>query len=432
MTKKLNLLFALALAVPAWAGDRATLEIFYATLGGSTWERSDNWLTASPLSDWHGVVAVDGRVVEIVLPDNGLNGYLPHDLSGLVKLAKLDLRWNEISGGIPQEFEAMSALQVLLLTGNRLTGQLPSAIGGLSALQGVELSYSALTGAIPAQLGNLSALEALGLHSNQLIGAIPPELSRASNLKRLVLNDNRLVGALPSEFARMRRLNHINIDGNPMSANELGGRLSNKRIDHQIDGAITGAHILDQTTHIVGDPEAEQFMRAVLRSLELYNGRVYFNATSLPPGVSATTVGALLVHGVNQELMNREEWVDSLLDFERALELYGRGGLQVPDGPITQTDLTTSTVSATSAASSYTPRGGSTLRSAERARISCRETKSGFNLNPSWEQRELVARTPCTTATFRTRLAMYISGSVSGPFFPHLGLYSSSARRVSC
>ena len=53
----------------------------------------------------------------------------------------------------------------------------------------------------------------------------------------------------------------------------------------------------------------------------------------------------------------------------------------------------------------------------------------GRSLMRKW--RELVAATPCTTGTFRTRLAMYIRGSVSGVLFPYPGLYASPARRVS-
>ena len=61
---------------------------------------------------------------------------------------------------------------------------------------------------------------------------------------------------------------------------------------------------------------------------------------------------------------------------------------------------------------------------------SAREVKKGNN--PSWNDYELVAATPCDSGTFRTRLAMYIRGSVSGLFYPYPGLYASLPRNLSC
>ena len=447
--------------------------------------------------DWYGVVAVDGRVVEIALPHNGLDGYLPHETSALTSLTRLDLRWNEISGGIPQEYGEMSALQTLLLTDNRLTGHLPRTLGDLSALQRLDLSYNAFTGTIPAELGKLSAMESLGLHNNRLTGEIPQELSGAYNLRRLVLNDNRLVGALPGGFARIRDLDHIHIVGNDIP-NAFDGGPSNKGLDFKDDNAITGAQVLDRTTQVIGDTETEEFMRAVLRSLELHSGLVHVNTSSLPPGVNANAVQAV-VDDFNRKLMEREEWVFSLLDFERAFELYGRGGLQVPDAEARGMDNESSTAAINGSKTStgrYSPQDRSPhTQSVASAQITCpvmqpnyphasghnpgfivgnghgncvydfgppqvlsyelwsylqekrgwwiftywaqvgtlgSAPKSGLNLNPSWKQRELVAATPCTTGTFRTRLAMYIRGSVSGVFVPHPGLYASPARRVSC
>ena len=56
------------------------------------------------------------------------------------------------------------------------------------------------------------------------------------------------------------------------------------------------------------------------------------------------------------------------------------------------------------------------------------------NLNPVWRQGETVARTPCSNGPgdFRTRLNLYITGSISGMFFPHPGTYLSNSVNVTC
>ena len=56
--------------------------------------------------------------------------------------------------------------------------------------------------------------------------------------------------------------------------------------------------------------------------------------------------------------------------------------------------------------------------------------KQGYSV--TFVQSDLVAVTPCDTGKFRTRLALYISGSVSGAFYPHPGLYASASTNLSC
>ena len=65
--------------VPASSdSDREALVALYDTTGGEQWANSENWLSDRPPGEWHGVITDDdGRVVQIVLPDNGLIGELP-------------------------------------------------------------------------------------------------------------------------------------------------------------------------------------------------------------------------------------------------------------------------------------------------------------------------------------------------------------------
>ena len=71
--------------------DREALVALYNATDGPNWTIDDNWLSDEPLGEWHGVetfaegsdVPRDwvGRVGEITLQANGLNGEIPVELA---------------------------------------------------------------------------------------------------------------------------------------------------------------------------------------------------------------------------------------------------------------------------------------------------------------------------------------------------------------
>ena len=72
--------------------DRAALVALYSATGGSNWVNRANWLSDQPLGEWYGVVTDDsGRVVELRLRNNNLNGQLPTAVGSIVELILLDL-----------------------------------------------------------------------------------------------------------------------------------------------------------------------------------------------------------------------------------------------------------------------------------------------------------------------------------------------------
>ena len=55
--------------------DRAALVALYEATGGARWALNTNWLSATPVGDWHGVTTdADGRVIRLELDDNNLWG----------------------------------------------------------------------------------------------------------------------------------------------------------------------------------------------------------------------------------------------------------------------------------------------------------------------------------------------------------------------
>ena len=120
----------------ASASDREALVALYNATDGSNWGDNSNWLSSEPLGNWYGVTVDDnGRVIEMTLWANKLNGTLPSALGNLSKLESLDLRWNELSGSIPAELGKLSSMEYLSLRNNSLSGAFPSELGNLNNLE---------------------------------------------------------------------------------------------------------------------------------------------------------------------------------------------------------------------------------------------------------------------------------------------------------
>ena len=147
--------------------DRAALVSLYNATDGANWRDNTNWLTSAPLADWYGVKTdSDGRVVEVSLWLNKLEGEIPSDLGSLTSLTRLNLVLNRLNGEIPSELGMLSNLEELTLLGNQLTGEIPSELGNLTNLQKLYLSVgNQFTGCIPSSLQDVAEndLSELGL-----------------------------------------------------------------------------------------------------------------------------------------------------------------------------------------------------------------------------------------------------------------------------
>ena len=115
--------------------DRDALVALYEATGGPSWIDSTNWLTDEPLARWHGVTMDGhGRVVELWLNENGLDGQLPPDIGLLARLEWLDFSSNDLAGPIPAELGFLGHLSYLDLSGNQLRGEIPAELGELGEL----------------------------------------------------------------------------------------------------------------------------------------------------------------------------------------------------------------------------------------------------------------------------------------------------------
>ena len=147
--------------------DRENLIALYNATNGPNWTNKTNWLSDAPLDEWHGIETNEaGRVVEIRLTQNNLQGTIP------IELDQLDM------------------LETLSFFVNRLSGTIPKELGSLENLGSLWLSENDLSGTIPPELGKLRNLWQLGLAGNRLTGSIPLEFSQLANITTLFLGQN--------------------------------------------------------------------------------------------------------------------------------------------------------------------------------------------------------------------------------------------------
>ena len=243
------------------ASDRTALIALYNAADGASWANNKNWLSNAPMGDWFGVTTnLIGRVTELTLSVNWLNGKIPQQLGNLPYLEKLSLGGNQLSGEIPPQLGNLSYLDHLSLGGNQLSGKIPPQLGSLSYLDFLSLSDNLLTGEIPPELGNLSYLELLTLSENKLSGKIPPELGKPTYLWSLSLNENQLSGEIPPELGNLPYLRDLRLNQNQLSGEippELGNiqyleglHLSQNRLSGQIPPELGNFLFLEYLTLI--------------------------------------------------------------------------------------------------------------------------------------------------------------------------------------
>ena len=130
------------------------LVALYNSTDGSNWNDATNWLNG-PVFTWVGVNVEDGRVRDIQLCGNNLNGTLPEEFFNLTALRSVELCDNNINGQILPSIGLMTELEHINFNGLQLTGELPAEIGTCTSLAGLHINNSDLSGALPVALCTL-------------------------------------------------------------------------------------------------------------------------------------------------------------------------------------------------------------------------------------------------------------------------------------
>ena len=225
--------------------DRAALIALYDATDGPNWTNRTNWLSDEPLEHWYGVTTDDdGRVTQLLLRENNLNGPIPAAVGNLTGLVRLDFQGNQLSGSIPGSLGNLANLERLSLSRNSLSGPIPPGLLNLTELKELYLHTNQLSGTIPSSLSNLAGLEILLLYGNRFTGTIPSSLGNLSDLVELNLSSNDLTGVIPPELGRLTKLTYLSLRSNGLTGpipSELGDMSSLRSLylyHNQLDGPI--------------------------------------------------------------------------------------------------------------------------------------------------------------------------------------------------
>ncbi len=270
--------------VARYHATRDALVALYQATDGANWTNNRNWLSDAPIGEWFGVTADDdGRVIELILSQNQLNGEIPAALGRLTDLEYMDLFGNQLQGEIPAELGSLSNLTVLRIWANQLRGSIPAELGNLASLNQLVLGINELSGEIPPELGNLTNLTHMDLTLNQLSGELPAELGNLTNLTWLVFWSNRLQGDIPAELGNLTNLTRLDLDHNRLSGAippELGNLVNLQQLYLRVNelsgeippelGTLTSLVLLGLSENrLTGEIPAELGNLANLRTLRL-------------------------------------------------------------------------------------------------------------------------------------------------------------------
>ncbi|KAL4386659.1 hypothetical protein GQ457_09G002600 [Hibiscus cannabinus] len=110
----------------------------------------------------------------------------------------LDLDNQGLNGFLPDDISKLHHLQNLNLSGNTIHGSIPSSLGTVNSLKFLDLSYNLLNGSIPESLGQLTELRILNLNGNSLSGRVPAALGgRLLNGASFNFTDNAGLCGIP-------------------------------------------------------------------------------------------------------------------------------------------------------------------------------------------------------------------------------------------
>jgi Leucine-rich repeat (LRR) protein len=198
----------------------ALIDLFAQT-SGSSWSNATNWnmINSTNCCDLplFGVGCdAAGRVSNISLPENNLNGTLPQSLGRITYLSSLCLSSNSLTGPWMMPVVTWANIRSIDLSGNLLTGVLPSMLAAASnSLIVLNVARNQFTGLIPSFLAPFQQLQVLDLSCNRFLGSIPSFVTSLRSLTAIRLFDNAFSASpIPGGiFTRMPNLTIIQMGG---------------------------------------------------------------------------------------------------------------------------------------------------------------------------------------------------------------------------
>ncbi|KAF3947701.1 hypothetical protein CMV_026198 [Castanea mollissima] len=229
-----------------------------------------NWSTTTNFCEWFGVscsrrrqrvtalnlsyVGLHGTIsphianlsflVSLDLENNSFIGFLPHEISHLHRLRKLQLSNNLLevvaylknwacypnfeiyilrkqskwyNSIVPQQYVV---IRDLVFGINSLTGPFPLVIFNFSFLTGLGLTQNHFSGALPMNLcTQCPNLRGLYISTNEFSGKLTSQFNNCTELSDLSLSENKFDGSIPKGFGSLEKLEVLYLGGNNLTGN---------------------------------------------------------------------------------------------------------------------------------------------------------------------------------------------------------------------
>lgn len=156
-----------------------TLLNIYQDLVGAGWIDNSGWEDgalndACDMCNWYGIKCdYLGRIVEIDLASNNLQGHLPQDLIAFKQLTHLRFNNNQISDTIPDYWNSLEYLLYLDLHDNLLTGSIPPSFATIARANTIHIDSNNIQGPIIEGLGFNGSIQTFTASHNNLTGCFP-------------------------------------------------------------------------------------------------------------------------------------------------------------------------------------------------------------------------------------------------------------------
>ena len=196
--------------------DSLALVALYNSTDGDNWNNNTNWMIGTVYS-WYGITIEDGRVSQVSLSNNNLQGVLPPEIGDLSQLKILYLYNNQLTGELPDSLWKLDELTELHLSSNQFNGSISSQIANLTQLKKLFLHNNQFSGNIPQEIGNLLNLQYLYLSGNQLTGQLPESIGNLTSLLQLYIGDNDFTGSIPTSYESLTNMFSIYLSNNHFS-----------------------------------------------------------------------------------------------------------------------------------------------------------------------------------------------------------------------
>ncbi|WOH05815.1 hypothetical protein DCAR_0625236 [Daucus carota subsp. sativus] len=157
------------------------------------------------------------KLAYLDLSGNYLSGIFPVDIFHLPHMLVLDVGDNENLTGVLPEFNRTSSFKELRLSFTKFSGKLPISIGNLQSLTGLRLKACNFSGPIPTSITNLTQLTLLSLSYNKFSGHLPISVGNLQSLAILNLNDCYFSGLFPTSIANLTQLTYLSLSSNNFS-----------------------------------------------------------------------------------------------------------------------------------------------------------------------------------------------------------------------